>query len=126
MSKFSLSDLKPQEATFKLDAFPDKEFTLKRFSLASQMWCTETFGTERLRSMFETQHMPDIAKLCYYLLKDKTNMSYENFLENICSYQDKINLISAILTTIGLSQPVLEQMANEEAQAGNAQSLNLS
>lgn len=115
MQKLTLNDLKPEEATFTLDAFPDTQFTLKRFSLAAQIWCRDKFGAEKMKRIFETQSLPEISEIVFYLLKDSA-LSYEEFLEGICSYQDKVRLITALLATVGISQPVMERIKKEATE----------
>lgn len=107
----TLRDLKPKEASFTLEAFPEQKFTLKKFSLLAQLWCKETFGDDRLKEIFKDQYLPDLAKIAYYLLKEKEKFpTYESLIEEVCTHQDKVGLINAILATIGFSAPVVKAM----------------
>lgn len=112
--KLALEDLKPAESTFSLYEKSGKVYTLKKFTLADQIWAKRTFG-DRLGEIFEKVDLPGIAELAHHLLKDKTDFpDFLTFAENIVTQEDKIGLIKALLTTIGVSQPVIQKL--EEAE----------
>ena len=120
--KLELNDLKPKEFSLELSEKPGKNYVLKKFSLASQVWLFERFGKDGAEGIFKNQNIPAISEIAYYLMKDKADFqSLESFREAIVTQQDKINLITALLATVGISQPVLDKLV-EESKAGNAQS----
>lgn len=122
--KLNLSDLKPEEATFTLDDFPDKTFTLKKFSLNAQLWMNERFGVDQVKGIFENRRLGEISELVFFLLKDKSVItSLEAFREAITSNRDRVAMMGALLKTIGISQPVMDKL-KEGVETGNAESLN--
>lgn len=123
--KLDLNDLKPEESTFELSGFPGKVLTLKKFSLNAQIWCHEKFGKDAIKGIFENQRLPEISELVFYLLKEKEVVSSLDVLrEAVYTAKDREALLMSLLKTIGISQPVIQKLANESAQ-GNEQSLSL-
>lgn len=115
MAKLTLSDIKPQEFTFKLSSFPDATFTLKKFSLAEQIWAEEKFGENGVTLMLKEQKMFKIAELAHHLLKDKTLFpTFMDFAGGVVTIEDKIEVVRGLLATIGMSQPVIEKIAQQE------------
>jgi hypothetical protein len=113
--KLSLEDLKPQESKLELSEKPGKTYVLKKFSLAVQIWVKQHFGEEKIKYAFENKSLPEISEIAHYLLKDKTDFpSLESFQEAIVTQQDRVAVLSSVMETVGLSQPVLEKLAKEE------------
>jgi len=122
--KLNLSDLKPEEATFTLSEFPDKTFTLKKFSLNAQLWMNERFGQEQVKGIFENRRLAEISEVVFFLLKDKSVItSLEALREAIVTNQDRVAMMGALLKTIGISQPVMDKL-KKDVETGNAESLN--
>lgn len=106
-----MEDLKPQEADFQLSG---KTYTLKKFSLDAQIWVRAKFKQDELESIFREQKIPEIAEIAHYLLKDKTDFpTFKEFSETIAGPLDTHNVLQAMLTTIGLSQPIQEAIKKE-------------
>jgi len=119
MAKFRIEDLKPTESSFELEAFPGRKFTLKKFSLATQIWANQRFGEERIKLVFKNMLMGDIAEIVHHLMKEP--MPLMELLENICTQVDRISVAKALMETIGMSQPVIDKLAQDEAaDEGNA------
>ncbi len=112
--KFDLHDLQPQEAKLTLG---NHSFILKKFSLAAQIWTEQRFGAGQIEGVFKNQRIPEISEIAYYLIVEKPP-TLTAFQELVCTQQDKINLIQALLETVGLSQPVIEKLAKEN-EPGN-------
>ena len=122
--KLTLDDLCPLEADFELSTHPGTKFTLKRFSLRAQLWMQNEFGAENIEGIFKNQRLPELSKVAFFLLKDKTVIkTLEDLQESVVTNKDRIALMAALLRTIGVSQPVMEAIA-KEVGAGNAESLN--
>lgn len=118
--KLELSDLVPAEATFQLTEKPGKIYTLKKFSLAEQIWAKQRFG-DRLGQILEKVELEGIAELAHHLLKDKTDFpTFMDFAECIVTHKDKLGIMTALVGTIGVSQPILDRLAQEESQNPNA------
>ena len=108
--KLKLEDLKPAEASFSLSDKPGTIFVLKKFTLADQIWAKKTFG-DRLATILEKVELEGIAELAFHLLKDKTQFKdFAEFAENIVTHDDKLAVLTGLLTTIGISQPVLDKL----------------
>lgn len=115
-----LEDLQPREATFSLSEHPDKPFVLKKLSLATQVWLRDRFGADKIKGIFENQSLPEISEIAFHLLKDKTvTPTLESLQEAVVTQADRIALIKALLQTVGISQPVLDKL-NEEDSRPNA------
>ena len=106
-------DLIPQESTFTLSEKQGKVYILKKFTLADQIWAKREFG-DRLQAILETVDLEGIAKLVFHLLKNKEEFKDElSFMEVIVTPQDKINILKALLATIGVSQPILDKLEKD-------------
>ena len=117
--KLDLHDLQPKEAQFNLG---ETALTLRKFTLASQIWTQQRFGTENIQGIFSNLRLGEISEIAYYLLKDKKPFpTLESFQEAVVTQRDKMNLIQALLDTVGISQPVIERL-NQENPTGNEQS----
>lgn len=127
MFKLDLEDLQPQEATFELSEYPGKAFVLRKFSLAGHVWMKKRFSKEELQSIFQTRSLPEISEFIYFLLKDKSAFpTLESLQEAIVTQKDRVAIITALLATIGLSQPVIKKIsdaskAEESSSVGNGQ-----
>lgn len=112
MQTLDLNDLCPETAKFQTSARPGESFTLNKVTLRTQVWLQKRFGKENIQGIFENQSIPDIAEIAYFLLQEKDKIkTLDEFLDLIVTHQDRINLLQAMLTTIGLSQPVIDKIA---------------
>lgn len=123
MTKLDLNDLKPAEATLALSEYPARIFTLKKFSLNAQIWVNERFGDpQAIQGIFKNLRIGEISEIVYFLLKEKDAFkSLDEFREAIVSPKDKVEMVNALLRTIGISQPIVDKL-KKEADAGNEQS----
>lgn len=122
----NLTDLEVADAPLKLSRFPDRTFTLGAYTLRVQLWAIKTFGEERLQHSIQRRDIETLCQLAYHVLKEKDVFpTYDSFLDAIYSHYDRTALTDAVLTTVGLSQPVLKKLAEDyEAQVkkGNGES----
>lgn len=120
--KLDLNDLQPQEATFELSEHKGVTFTLKKFSLSARIWMNNRFKQEEIKKFFSDQSMEEISEVVFYLLKDKSILkTLEDLRDAVTTKKDMANIFQALLTTIGLSEPVMEKLA-KDADLGNAPS----
>lgn len=119
--KLDLNDLQPTEAQFELSTYPGKAHTLKKFSLAVQVWIEKRFGKENVDAIFSDQRVGDISEIIYFMLKDKIDFpSLEVFQESIVTQKDRVQIYDALFKSIGISQPILEKLSKEAQVEGNA------
>lgn len=119
MTKFDLNDLKPVESTFKLSN--GKEYTLKKFSLAAQIWMHQRFGAEKVQQIFEKVSIPEICETVHFLMKDKSDFpTFLDLAEAITTQADRLAIVQAIIETIGISQPMIDKITAEEKKSSVA------
>lgn len=112
--KLDLHDLKPQEATFTLSEKPGKTYTLVKMSLRVQIWVNERFGKERVTNILGNASIPELSEIVYFMVKDKTDFpTLESFQECIVTQGDRESMLAAMITSVGISQPVLEKMSKD-------------
>lgn len=112
--KLELSDLDPQKATLQLSGKPEKKYTLNRFTLRARTWLRQKYTPEKVKVIFENQSLPEISEIAYFLLEEKADFpTIEDFQDACATQQDFINLIQAVLTTIGISEPVVKKISKE-------------
>lgn len=119
-----LSDLKPVESSFVLSDHPGKKFTLRKFALDAQIWLQRAYQEDQIKEIFRDQKIKELSRIAYFLLKDKSEFpKLALFRQAIVTYQDRVALIAALIQTVGVSQPVIKKLNDEEvAKRGNAQS----
>ena len=109
----NLADLSPQEATLELSTCPGKPLTLCRWSLRIRTWAQTKYGSEGLKNIFEKHQIVEIADMVYFMVKDKTAYpTLDSFLDAVVTTQDQINMIMAMLKTIGMGEPEIKQVAD--------------
>ena len=113
--KLSLEDLVPQEATFTLSTTRERVHTLKPYTLRVQLHAQQRFGEAKVVEAIQRSDMAVLVELAWFVLKDKKPFqdNYETFLDAIESYKDRQAVVDAMLTTAGLSQPVLEKIEKQ-------------
>lgn len=108
----NLADLSPQEAVFNLSTSPGQPLTLCRWSLRIRTWAQTKYGSEGLKNIFEKHQLVEIADMVYFMLKDKTAYpTLDSFLDAVVTTQDQVNIIKALLQTIGFGEPEIEQVS---------------
>lgn len=124
---FDIHDLVPEDASFSLHIFPDKFLWFSAFSLKYQMWAKDKYGV-RIKAIFAEEQIKEICEIAWKLLKSETDFyikpdtnvitkeafrDFDHFIDSVRSTKDKIQMITALLKTIGFSQPVLEKAAEK-------------
>jgi hypothetical protein len=141
MKPIKLEDLIPEEVDLKIGA---KTYTLRKLNLQDEIWLNKTYGT-KLEDIFGNVEFEFISKIIFRLLKDKTDFAAEELDEP--QYDDDGNIISqttkitgpekimralsgvhekqdayfALMSTIGISRPVLDEMTEEELKRLNSE-----
>ena len=113
--KLTLNDLCPKETTLELNG---KKYELKRFTLRAQAWAFDKYGPDKLNDLLSKQHLPTVAEILHYLLKDKTDFpTAEDLMECVATQHERVSLFTALLETIGISQPILDKILKEEGES---------
>lgn len=114
----NLADLSPQEATLELASLPGTKLTLCKWSLRVRVWAITKYGENGLKEILSKQMISEIADLAYFMLKEKNLFADQDaFLDAVCSVQDQINVIKALLKTIGIGEPEIEKIGATLPQA---------
>lgn len=111
-----LEDLVPAEQSFELSEKPGKIYVLRKFSLREQIWIRERFKTpEKVNEVFRTSDLVAISEIAHHLLKDKTDFpTFIDFAACIVTHKDKVDVMKAMLGTIGISQPIFSELEQAE------------
>ncbi len=112
-----LNDLSPKEATFALSERPGQTLTLCRWSLRVRAWAQSKYTDRGLQEIFTKQHIVQIGEMAWFMLKEKESFkdstglpSLDAFMDCVCTTQDQINLIKALLGTVGIGEPEIEKI----------------
>ncbi len=128
-----LAYLKPKETLIKLESV-GREYTLRPINLEDESWIQETFG-ERLAEALENSN--DLSRIIYRLIKDKSDFKLQEVkiideegvetVEKIGGHKllkrmisgldDKMQMIQAFNTVLGVSRPEAEE--NDENESSN-------
>jgi len=116
--KLDLKDMIPQSAFFELSSHPGKKFELKAYTLRVQLWAEKKYGKEQIEKAITGSDIATLADLVFYMLVDKTCFpTIEDLLDAVVTFKDRENITTALMESIGLSQPVLEGIVKQiEAQ----------
>ena len=115
----SLNDLNPTEAVFTLSTMPGTPLTLRPWSLYVRAWAQNKYTNAGLQTIFSKQMMVEIAEIAFFLLRDKSPFKDENdFLDKVLTIQDQINLIKAVLQTVGIGEPEIEKISQSLPKKG--------
>ena len=115
---FKITDLKPKTTTLSIKG---KDYTLRPFSLATQVWCYSEFATKEEKNglvnlgelLKEVDFMAG-CKIAYHLLKDKSDFNtVDDFINAIGDYTNLVKVYQAICESIGVSQPHIETITKE-------------
>ena len=128
-----LEDLIPQTAEIKLRNLPDVPLKLRPISMADEIWLKQKYG-DKIESIFNELKMREICEMVYHQIEDKNLFvkrdikivnedgdeqviklgGVELLLMLISGTQEKIEMVQALLQTIGISRPMLEKLASDE------------
>jgi hypothetical protein len=107
---FDLMDLDPKEITFTIG---NRELTLCKWSLRVRAWAIKRFTSEGIDKMFRTHDLQNIAELAYFMLKDEHKKEFptlDSFLDIVSSVRDQLNLIKALVATLGIGEGELKKI----------------
>ena len=130
-----LGSICPREGKFFLSS-RNKEYTLRKVNLDDQVWMKETFkDEEHIQRMMEGMDVDSLSKFAYHQLKleDKKDFlaadiedvnddgelvkrrlkGYEVFRQAASGTEEFINIYKALLHTIGISQPIIDQATSQ-------------
>ena len=128
-----LEDLLPSMAEFKMNG---KVYNLRPINLDDQVWMGDKYGPERLEEILSTLPLKEVCEIIFHQLplEQKKDFPYEEIedlddegkpctkemtgpakvRQSISGIAHQMELIRALLKTIGISQPVLEKLEAEE------------
>lgn len=135
MKEINLKDLIPTEAEIMLDG---KTYTLRKINMEDEAWLLQEFGAE-LENILKDIKMNEISRIVYRLIKDKKDFVAREISEideqgiehkkmvggaallhsKITGVNEKFAVYRALLTTIGISRPILDDLMGEEDQKKN-------
>lgn len=117
--ELTLEDLSPLVAELELSTFPGETFHLNKFTLKQRIWATKKWGAEKIQEAFAASDPEVIAEITWALLEEKERFenSFDKFTESVVSMSDMYNLQTALLTTVGLSEPVIKALQDPKMQA---------
>lgn len=111
---FDLFDLVPTEATFELSERPGQVYTLCKWSLRVRTWAEQKYSSAGLKTIFETQQLPQIADMAFFMLKEKAAFkTKDDFLDAIVTIKDQITVIKALLTSVGIGEPEIKKITED-------------
>lgn len=132
---FELSDLSPRGCIIAIDVDGEKkQLRLKKFSLMTQIWIREEFGSadawakaidpnsEANKKSDSALYIKAVCKTIHHLMEDKDVFRrWEDLAEACASPNEILNLSRALLETVGISQPsvdkTMEKAKKKMAQA---------
>lgn len=134
MKKLQLEDIAPERAAFFLKA-KKKKYYLRPVNLTDNVWMKGKWGN-KIGVIFEKIDMPELSKIIYRLMEDKSDFLAEDIddvddegeprsrrvsgPEKLCaciqSISEQIQIFQALMSTIGISQPLMDKMVAEEIE----------
>jgi hypothetical protein len=88
-----------------------QKLTLCRWSLRVRSWAITHYGAERLAEIFKTQNLIAMGEISYYMLKEKELFpTLDAFLDAVCTPKDHLNMVAAMLGTLGIAEPKIEEI----------------
>ncbi len=126
----NLHDLVPKKVTFHLSTMPEDQtqtrtnLTLCRWSLRVRAWATEKYTSAGIQDIFVKQEIGAIADIAWFMLEEKALFpkGKEDFLDSVASIQDQINIMKALLGSLGIGEPEIEKINAKLPQPESADS----
>lgn len=132
----NLNEICPRKAKIFLSA-TQKHYTLRPISLEDELWLNERFGSD-LEKILNEGRIREVAAIAYHQMevedkedflaqdvtvinelgeKDTIRLGGEKLLYSlICGPSEKIELYKALMITIGISQPIVDQIQEKKNQ----------
>ena len=115
--KLKIEDLVPQKAFIKLST--GKEIELAPWSLRVRFWALDKYGAEKLQDILQTQSLKEITEIVFFMLTQESKKlfsSFDDFCDHVVTTQDILSLTMALLQTIGISEPMVDELRKEMAK----------
>ncbi len=118
----TLDDLNPQDTTLFLSTMPGIPIILERWSLYIRSWAMKRFTAQGLELILREQRVEEISELAFFMMKDKSIFkTHDDFMRAVVTIQDQLAVVTAMLGTIGIGEPKLEEirtaMKKKEAES---------
>lgn len=116
-TELTIDDICPKEATLLLEALPRQPLTLGKFTLKDRIWVNQEWPGGGIEKVFSEVQVEPLARITWRLLKNKDIFEddFDKFCEAVVSQKDLYNMIKAVTTTIGISEPLIEKLAESIA-----------
>ena len=131
-----LEDLIPARATFTLKSRPGIEYALRPMDLNDQVWIKKTFGNQdALQVALQGMDVEAVTRMVYHQLEQSSRKDFvattesqvdddgnevtrtitgpEKLRAELSWPQEFMGLVTVLLKTIGLSQPILDKLQIE-------------
>jgi hypothetical protein len=134
-----IEDIVPKGSSFFLRA-NQKTYRLNPFTLADEIWMSETFG-KSIQEVFSEVKMKEICRIVFRLMNEEDKQEFaaqtvkimneegesmeirRGGAELLCllvsGFNEKIAIFQALLDTLGVSRPVVEKISQSEDQKKN-------
>lgn len=134
-----LEELIPSEAQFDMN---EKTYTLRKINLEDQVWMKAKYG-ERLDEIFEKLPLKEVCEIVFHLLPNEQKADFafkvvEEYDDDgkmtevektgpaqvrscISGIGQQIKLVKALLKTVGISQPILDRLAEDDIKKNEAE-----
>lgn len=142
MEPLSLEDLIPTTGSFKL-ASTGKEYTLRPFTMADEIWLEKTYGGDGvIQKIFTDFDFLKIMRIAFNQLTDPqkedfkvqsvkyiddegkeiemTLGGYKLLYTLVAGFSEKLDVLKALTKTLGISRPAIEKM-DEQIKAEEAE-----
>lgn len=136
-----LEDLVPEGSEFTLKS-TGLTYKLRAFTMQDEIWIAKTFG-EGIKDIFEKARMQEICRIVYHQLENKEDFckrevkiineegeevtgqvgGVDLLISLISGMDEKLNIINALLATIGISRGVMEKL-QEDTEKKNQQNVS--
>lgn len=129
-----LKQVIPQNSSFTLQS-TGKTYSLRKVTLEDEGWMQENFG-DKTQEIFEKMDMQQLSRLVFRLLSDEDRTEFAkrkvkfideegNYIERevggvalfkgvLSGMNDKIEVVRALLETIGISRPMQDKLEKGE------------
>lgn len=111
-----IEDLIPHEATLKLSTI-ETPLILRPWSLRVRIWALGQYTDKGLEKILREQSPKELSEIAFFMLKDESKKHFkdlEHFQDSILSPKDILALSLAVLGTIGMSEPIIEQLVEKQ------------
>lgn len=131
MKPISLGDLRPETGEFYLRS-TDKSYLIRRINLDDKRWIRATIGeAEAFQKIFTEMRMTDICRIVWHQMSVEDKASFpatsredinedgvrinipvsalENFMAHVNGSAEEIVILSALIKTLGVSNPILDE-----------------